>query len=238
MSTSTDGVVLRGLPLGAVTAADTSTDLRGGVWTRFGGDGVRGDEATEATLRGLAAQSREAARAQGFAAGWAEGRRGSVARTEEAHEAQVLAFDQQGRRVLAAQQSAADALGRAVLAFEQVAAARTAELTAQAVDLALEIAEAVLGRELAALDDVAAEAVRRAAQVAPVDVPLTVRLHPQDLADLDEQAVSESTLRDRSVTWVADAGVARGDALVETGTGVVDAGIGTALQRVRGVLGR
>jgi flagellar assembly protein FliH len=91
----------------------------------------------------------------------------------------------------------------------------------------------VLGRELAALDDPAADAVRRAVTSVPVDVPLVVRLHPADRAALDEQV-----LADRAVTYVEDPAVARGDAVVETPSGSVDAGVGAALARVREVLGR
>ena len=230
---STDGVVLRDLPVDAVTTADTSSDLRGSVWTRLGGNGVRGDQATEATLSGLAERSREAARAQGFAAGWAEGRRGSLARSAAVHEEQLRTFEERTRRIVTAQQSAADAVARAVTAFGDATRSVHADLADQAVELALQIAEAVLGRELVAVDDVAADALRRAITSVPVDVPLLVRLHPADLAALDE-----SVLANRTVTYVADHALAHGDAVVETESGSVDAGITAALARVREVLGR
>ncbi|MDX6301868.1 MAG: flagellar assembly protein FliH [Nocardioidaceae bacterium] len=232
-STSSDGVVLRGLPVDAVTTADTGTDLRGGAWTRFGTDAVRGDRVTESTLRGLAEQSWEAARAQGYAVGWAEGRRGSLARSAELQREQSRVFDEQGRRALAAQQSAADALAVAAEQFAVVARTVQEELRDQAVDLALQIAAAVLGREVIAAADPGADALRRAVTAVAVDVPLAVRLHPDDLAALDRSVVAG-----RSVTWTADPSLSRGDAVVETPSGTVDAGIAGALARVREVLGR
>jgi flagellar assembly protein FliH len=232
-STSSDGVVLRDLPVDAVTTADTGTDLRGGAWTRFGTDAVRGDRVTESTLRGLAEQSWEAARAQGYAVGWAEGRRGSLARSAEVEREQARVFEEQRRGALAGQQSAADALDLAVERFGAVTRSVHQQLGEQAVELALQIAEAVLGREVIAAADPGADALRRAVTAVPVDVPLAVRLHPDDLAALDRSVVAG-----RSVTWTADPSLSRGDALVETPSGTVDAGIAGALARVREVLGR
>jgi flagellar assembly protein FliH len=245
MSTSSEttgytegGVVLRDLPVGSVVSADTTVDLRGGEWTRFGTSRVRGDRVTEATLRGLAEQSRAAARAQGFAAGWAEGRRDATARTASTHDELVRAFEEQSQRAVVAQQFAVQTLLAAAARFEEVTRAREAELAHQAVELGLQIAEAVVGRELEAVDDPAAEALHRALVSVPAEVAVTVRLHPADLATLDEVGVAETALRGRTVSYVGDGSLSRGDAVVETESGVVDAGLRTALTRVREVLGR
>ena len=230
---STDAVVLRDLPVDAVTTPETSADLRDATWTRFGSDSVRGDATTEATLSGLAERSREAARAQGYAAGWAEGRRGSIARAHVERDQAVRALEERSRRVLAAQQSSADALAAAVRASEAAAQALQAELADSAVDLALQIAEAVLGRELQLAADPAADALRRALRTVPADVAVVVRLHPDDLEALDR-----SVVHDRPATYRPDPSLLRGDAVVETESSVVDAGIAAALARVREVLGR
>ncbi len=226
-------VVLRDLPADAVATVATGRDLRDGVWTRFGAASVLGDAATESTLVGLAERSRDAARAQGFAAGWAEGLRASAARTAEAHEAQVRVFDEHATTFLAAQRSALSAVETAARRCAEVTDALGHELGEAALDLALQLVEAVLGRELATAGDPGADALRRALVAVPVDVPLVARLHPADLATLDR-----GTVGDRPVTLVADPSVARGDALVETETGVVDATLSGALTRVREVLGR
>jgi flagellar assembly protein FliH len=226
-------VVLRDLPGEAVASAPTGRDLREGVWTRFGADTVLGDGATESTLRGLAERSRAAARAQGFAAGWAEGLRASAARAAEEHDAQVRVFDEHAATFLAAQRSALSAVETAARRCSEAADAVQRELAATAVDLALQLVEAILGRELATAVDPGADAVRRALVGVPVDVPLVVRLHPADLSVLDRGCVGE-----HSASFVADPSLSRGDAVVETESGVVDATVSGALARVREVLGR
>ena len=226
-------VVLRDLPAGAVAVADTSRDLRDGEWTRFGISSVLGDPATEDTLRRLAERSRDAARAQGFAAGWAEGLRASAQRSSTAYGEQTRALQHRSDTLLAAQRSALSALQEAVGRCADTTSALHAELTAAAVDLALQIAEAVLGRELEIATDPGSDALRRALVGIPIDVPVTVRLHPADLDVLDRDVVA-----DRAVTFVADATITSGDALVETEDGIVDAGIAAALERVREVLAR
>lgn len=226
-------VVLRDLPAGAVALANTSRDLRDGEWTRFGSPGVLGDRATEATLHRLAERSRDAARAQGFAAGWAEGLRASAQRGTTAYDEQARALQHRSDTLLAAQRSALSALQDAVGRCAETTSALHAELTAAAVDLALQIAESVLARELEIARDPGADALRRALVGVPLDVPVSVRLHPADLDVLDRDVVA-----DRAVTFLADATLGRGDAVVESEDGIVDAGIAAALARVREVLAR
>ena len=83
-STSSDPVVLRDLPTEDVGTAPTGSDLRSGSWTRLGDGGVVGDPVTEAVLGPLAERVRAAARAEGYAAGWAEGRRRAQEAAEQA----------------------------------------------------------------------------------------------------------------------------------------------------------
>ena len=75
MSSSPDRQVL-------YRAADRP-DLRTGVWTRLGDSAVLGDPVTEAALDGLAERTHSAARAQGYAVGWAEGRQEALVRMSE-----------------------------------------------------------------------------------------------------------------------------------------------------------
>ena len=226
-------VVMRDLPSAAVGTADTARDLREGEWTRFGTTSVLGDQATEDTLRGLAERSRAAARAQGFAAGWAEGQRAHAARAAAARDEQERVVSERSAHLLLAQHSAVSALEAAVRRCTETTRELQAELGDKAVDLALELAEAILGRELETATDPGADALRRALATVPVETPVVVRLNPQDVAALDH-----SLLADRPVTVLPDQGTTRGDALVETEAGVIDAGIATAVARVREVLGR
>ena len=54
-------------------------ELRSGTWTRFGDRAVLGDAVTETALAALADSSRAVARSQGYAVGWAQGRREAAA---------------------------------------------------------------------------------------------------------------------------------------------------------------
>lgn len=216
----------------AVTSAQLGGDLRTGRWTRLGAATVLGDTVTEKLLGDLAERSQKAARTQGYAQGWGEGRRAGEARAaaEAGHAAQ-----QQG--VAEAQRQREH--GLAVQALEAAAhelRARLGEACAavedRAVEAALELTEAVVGREVALATDPAADAVRRVLSILPHDVrTFTVRLHPADAAGLDP-----ALLEGYGTTILADPGVARGDAVAETDTMVLDASIDVALGRVREVL--
>jgi flagellar assembly protein FliH len=226
-------VVLRDLATTSVADPATGSDLRAGTWTRLGGSTVLGDRTTEATLETLAERTRAAARAQGYAAGWAEGRRRALDDAQSTRAAQeALAATER-----VAQLGEQDRLVAALLAAAEQARAdfdrRYDALAGQALDLALRIAEEVLQREVGVADDAGADALRRA--LAPVDprVTVTVRLNPADHDRLDP-----GVLEGRPVTVVADPGVARGDAVAETDDGLVDATVSGALARVREVLGR
>ncbi len=232
-STSAEPVVLRDLSTTSVTDPVAGGDLRAGTWTRLGGSSVLGDLTTEATLDTLAERTRAAAQAQGYAAGWAEGRRRALAAAESTRAEQDARTAAAGAAQVAEQQSLVAAL---IAAAEQGRAdfdARYDALAGQALDLALRIAEEVLQREVAVADQPGTDALRRA--LAPVDprVAVTVRLNPADRDQLDP-----AVLAGRPVTVVADATLARGDAVAETDHGLVDATVAGALARVREVLGR
>jgi flagellar assembly protein FliH len=104
-----------------------------------------------------------------------------------------------------------------------------------AVDAALALAEAILGRELAVATDPGRDAIVRALAVAPVGPDgVVVRLHPLDrdrLGDLHDLALG------REVTVVADATVAPGGCAATVGATDIDASVAAALARVRLVLG-
>jgi flagellar assembly protein FliH len=145
----------------------------------------------------------------------------------------MLALEDTSRRAITRQEAAASALAAAAARCEETTRALHADLTDRAVDLALEIAAAILGREVELAVDPAADALRRALVPVALDVPLVVRLHPDDLAALDP-----TVLGGRPATVVPDARVAPGDAVVETEDGWIDSDVAGALARVRKVLGR
>lgn len=232
-STSSDGVVARDLPASSVRVPAGPADLGSGTWTRLGSGGVAGDAVTEAILGGIAERSQQAARAQGYATGWAEGRRLALARAEaEVAEVRRQACDDRARRE-AAHRQALGALDAAVGELRDRTAEVVDALAAEAVEVALELTRAILGREVATAADPGAEALRRAMTSVEPHVAATVRLHPDDHAALDPAA-----LEGRAVTVVADQGLSRGDAVAETEDSLVDATIAAALERVREVLAR
>lgn len=230
-STSSDPVIVK--DVASRFEPGPLPDLRAGTWTRLAGAAALGDAATEVALRDVAEEVRDVARAQGYAAGWAGGRRRAQAEAEarrvdaDRDRATELArWAEQQQTLLSALASAADSCGSDL-------ATRYAELTELAVDLALEIAEAVIGREVENATDGGVDAVRRVLSELAPGVTTTVRLNPADLASIDR-----GLLAGTAIELVADPTVGRGDALAETQTGLIDASLATAMARVREVLGR
>jgi flagellar assembly protein FliH len=232
-STSSDGVVLRGLPEDSVNDAGAQTDLRTGGWTRLGDRGVLGDPATETALQALAERTREAARAQGYASGWAEGRRVALANAQAVEAERTVRHEAEHAAAMDAQRQAAGALGAATDRLVETLHRLAAELSGQAVEVALQVAEAVVGHEIACATDPGGDALRRAMTAVPPLVPVVVRMNPADRARVDLTGFGG-----RDITLVDDPTLAPGDALVETENGVVDATIAAALARVREVLCR
>lgn len=237
-STSADRVVLRGLPEGDVEDHAPRGDLRTGTWTRLGGSGVLGDAVTESTLAALADRARAAAQAQGYAAGWAEGRKRAMDAARDVASEVVARAAKERVTAVTEQQHLVAALGTAVDRCQADFADRYRLLAEQALDLALQLAEEVVQRELVVAAEPGLDALRRA--LAPVDArsAVTVRLHPADRATLDAATLEPAALDGREVTVVDDPTLSRGDAVAETDHGIVDATVGGALARVREVLGR
>jgi flagellar assembly protein FliH len=174
----------------------------------------------------------ERARVRGHAAGYAAGLR--------AAEAQAVIIAEHARTEREALRGdAATALESALAALE-TAAARAAALDALVLSdadqslaaAAIELAEAILERELADGGSSARVAIARALSSASTDSVLAVRLSPVDLA-----VVSASGLAPSTVTLVADSTLERGDAIVDVAEGRVDARISSSLQRARAEIG-
>ncbi len=98
-----------------------------------------------------------------------------------------------------------------------------------AVDLAIEIARLILGREVSTAADPGRDAlVRCLAEVDPAS-PATIRLNPTDLGALGQ---IEDVATGRAVELVADPAVESGDAVADLSGGRVDASVAEALLRV------
>jgi len=230
-SSSTDPAVVRDLDRTAVRTLSLDTDLRSGAWTRLGHSGVLGDRPTESTLQGLAETARTAARAQGYATGWAEGRRAGEDAARAEAEAQARLRATEHTRQDAEHEHAVAALREAAQRLQSAVGEVCAAVAAHAVEVALQLTEAVLDREVALAQDPAADAMRRALALLPEAAAVTVRLNPQDRANLGAAELGGPVVR-----LVEDPALQRGDAVVETDTSVVDATVGAAMARVREVL--
>ncbi len=102
--------------------------------------------------------------------------------------------------------------------------------------LAVAIARHVIGREVATDPEVVAGLVRRALDEFPVDQPLRIRVHPQDLAQLQRAGADGHSPGDftagREARWIPDPVVAPGGCIVEGRERIVDGRVDTALERL------
>jgi len=172
----------------------------------------------------------DAARAAGFAAGYAAGaRRAAVdAAAQAAAVAQQVAADAQAVR--AAHSRALAVLAAATDAVRGLTAPVLASVTASVHAAGLELAQAVLGVELADHERSARAALVRVLAAEPGAGPVRVHLHPADLAALGPDATPAG------LELVGDASLAPGDAVAHLADGQLDARVASALDRARAAL--
>ncbi|BEP14265.1 hypothetical protein acdb102_25760 [Acidothermaceae bacterium B102] len=103
------------------------------------------------------------------------------------------------------------------------------------VDFALQLAEAIIGRELQLSATPWRDAIRRSLLLAPPETEIKLRLHPADAAaaQADEDLMSELS---PLVRIVVDHTVERSGAVAEAGACRIDAQISAAVERVRAAL--
>lgn len=172
-------------------------------------------------------QSRTRGHAAGYAAGLraAEKERLEQRAACEAEHAEALraarAFVESALTALAAAVRSADARMLPVLQESEDA------LASAAIDLA----EAVLGRELSDGDRSARAALGRALGAVPPADLTSIRMNPADLAMIDPELRAHA-----GVPLLPDATLQPGDALAVLPDGYVDARIGTALSRAKAAL--
>ncbi len=184
------------------------------------------------SLRTSGPANEQAGFTEGHAAGYAAGVRAAAKEQRRwrdrmtAEQAAALAAGQQDldRAVRALAVARSDFANRNVQALQDAeeVLARTA----------LELAEAILGYELAEGTRTARAAVERALSGHDAGTVLAVRLHPADIAVLTREGMDLPA----GLPLIADSGLSRGDAKVEYQHGWLDASLGTALSRVRAAL--
>lgn len=109
------------------------------------------------------------------------------------------------------------------------------EVVSDAVDLAFELVQLLVGKAAPLRDDAVRHALTRALALAPDGADVRVRVHPGlDLSALGLDSLVPATAG--SVSVVADASVEETGCIVEAGACRIDAQVGPALERVRAVL--
>ena len=179
------------------------------------------------------ARLREQAHAEGFAAGHAEGLVAAdsvVAEAERAATERMAEVQARWERRLA---SATAAMTAAAQRLDESAVPVADEIRETIVGTVLTLLEDLLGRELALADSPVLDAVRRALTLCPGDAPAVLRVHPDDLGEIPDEAVADLP---NSVRIVPDASVERAGAVAETGPRRIDAQLMAALERVQKVL--
>lgn len=234
----TRAVVLRGTAASGAATAHLSTELRSSRFQPNGAIDARlADPSLRRAFEQIAEETRTAARAEGYAIGWAAGH---LAGAEVANAAALAAERERLAAADAAQDTLSDALralADAASRLEQRAVVPAEQLRDAVLHGALELAEALLGRELELSAAPGLDALRRALDLAPTGVPVTARLNPADLpATRDALAALADGALAREVHLIADASVERAGCVVECDAVRVDAQLSTALARVREVL--
>lgn len=205
-------------------------ELRVGRWTRLGGQSVLGDSITETLLDGIAAETRDAAQAQGYAVGWAAGRRAAAEQAAATELVRAARAAEDEARRAAEHRAAVQALAQAAEQVRGLLGDLASAVESQATDLALALTAEILG--LRVEDMGPAEVVARVLQVLPAAPVGRVRVHPSLVS---AEAVQDLVARGLEV--VPDASLGHADALVESTDGaVVDLRIDEAMARVRAVL--
>jgi len=193
-------------------------------------------EALEAPVE-LAAPGTPAARVE------ADAVMAALARAESDADGLRAAAREEGLRegreeALAALTPGLEALAQAAEAVQADQYARAERLEAHAVDLALFLAEKVIGGALAVKPDLVVEAVRGALRGIVERERVTVLVHPEDLelvrGSMDAVRASLGGIEHCEVQ--AERRVSRGGAIVRTPDGDVDARVETKLQRAREVV--
>jgi len=186
-------------------------------------------ELARTVLGEVAERARTEAEAQGYAVGWARGRRdaAAAAATEAAQAAEAAAAAEARRE--AEHRAAVAALESAAAQVRDALAGLQDEIAAQGTDLALALTETLLARELSTVTD--ADVVRRVLAASPAPAA-KVRLHP-----LVAGSVDAKVLADAGLVVMPDPALGTADAVVEADGAVTDLRIATAVERLRDVLG-
>jgi flagellar biosynthesis/type III secretory pathway protein FliH len=160
--------------------------------------------------------AQERALAEAYARGMADGRaEGECAATERLREA-VSAAEQ----ALVALRAGEERWAGGAIAQENICA------------LAVAVARHIIARKVSADSKIVRELVRTAIAEFALDEPIRIRVHPEDLAAIEEVEEITEAIGSRVASWIADPTVARGGCLIEGRERIIDGRVDTGLERV------
>jgi flagellar assembly protein FliH len=186
----------------------------------------------------LSERVRAQARATGYAEGWGEGQRAALLAAQAVAVQQAASARVADLARAAAFERAMGAVTGAVRAMDARVVLDVAALEDHVLRAAWQIAEELLGRELAAAAEPGRDALRRAMSLVPADAAVTVLLNRDDYEALTGATTAEHEYvhEGRRVLLRPEAGLASGDAIAECAATTVDARLATAVDRVRKAL--
>jgi len=233
-SGGTRTAILRGPAATHVNLARIDADLRHNPYaTATFADPRLVDPVLAKAIEDAVVTARAEAHEEGFAQGYAEG-------LELAGREKSSVLDYEVGRVREAEAAREQAVQEALERLDDAAkvlAAKQATALGGVEDLllgaAFDLATTLLGRELELTDSPVYDALRRALAVLPADVPVSVAVHPLDLASLGDL---ETLTNGRQVRIVTDPDIEPGSCIADGGPSHVDASLAAAIDRVRQVL--
>ena len=173
---------------------------------------------------------READTAAGYDAGYQAGH-------QEGLQAGRVFAAAEARSAAARLEQAVAALSAAATGLAQRRALELAGLEDTIAALAVDLAAAVIGRELELAASPGADALARAMALVPAGSPAVARLHPADAELLlSSSGDTGETIVPPAVTIVPDPRVEPGGCLLDVGDSQIDAQLGSALDRARAAL--
>lgn len=158
-------------------------------------------------------------------------------------EAGLAAAAVETARIVAEHRQAIERLERAALALEAATAdlerrdaVTVAEVERAAIELAVELAAELVGRELAVTEQPVLDALQRTASLLPTRGDPIVRVHPDDATTAEQVVASESARWTATARVLADDSVEPGGCVVEVGPCRIDGQVSAAIDRMRAVL--
>ena len=176
-------------------------------------EGSVADPAQEVDLHQHYASERTRVEHESHARGYAEGERHARAEAEASLRAALTALTE----------------AAAIIQLHEARWISNAEENIAA--LAVAVARHIVAREVTIDPSGVHALVSRAMLQLPVDQPIVVRLHPDDVSYCDKLIVADAAGRSAEIRWVPDQSVMRGGCLVEGRERIIDGRIDTSLER-------